>query len=454
MAPPSSLSDAALRARWAELMSGASAGLALLVGPNGSGKSSLAHWLVSGVEGARLVSAETEQAFYERELREDDSNLQEAVDAGTTVAELLGPALDDSPWAERWGLRPLRERGYRQLSSGEARKVRLAQLAASQPPLLVLDEPFDGLDLASRALLWQLVADLATHVQVILVGNELPPASGPAISTVASCEQGRLVFLGDWDEWSAHNAAPLAATTPPPLQGGREPPAEPSTPLVRLRNGSVRYGEQIVFAGLELLIHPGDHTLIEGPNGSGKSSLLALLTGDHPQAYANDLELFGRKRGSGETIWDIKRHVGLLSGQLHRDYRVPASALEVIVSGWFDSIGLYERPETSVVARARAWWAWLGIEASIDTAFRALSQGEQRLVLLARAAIKEPWLLVLDEPTSRLDETNHQRVLELVASLCATRSTTVLFVSHLARDREFWLTQVSQRVVRLPVGRD
>ena len=175
----------------------------------------------------------------------------------------------------------------------------------------------------------------------------------------------------------------------------------PDVPLVRLVGGRVAYGEQVVFDGLDFTVAAGQHTLIEGPNGSGKSTLLEMITGDHPQAYSNDLHLFGRRRGTGETVWDIKKNVGVVSARLHRDYRVGGSVEEVLLSGLFDSIGVYQKVEPSDRARAKAWLDWLELGLPPTAAFRELSFGQQRLVLIARAAIKVPPLVVMDEPTVR-----------------------------------------------------
>ncbi|MBK7773383.1 MAG: ATP-binding cassette domain-containing protein [Sandaracinaceae bacterium] len=228
-----------------------------------------------------------------------------------------------------------------------------------------------------------------------------------------------------------------------------DPRSSPGTPLITLWNGRIAYGEQVVFDGLNLTVRAGEHTLIEGPNGSGKSSLLELFTGDHPQAYANDLTLFGRRRGTGESVWDIKRSVGLVSGRLHRDYRVSASVETVLMSGLFDSIGLYETPGPRARTRARRWLAWLGLGLHPDDAFRELSFGAQRLVLVARAAIKVPPLVVLDEPTAGLDADNRAHVLALVGSLCTQTASTVLFVTHRPDEREWWQRQVGGPVLTL-----
>ena len=190
-------------------------------------------------------------------------------------------------------------------------------------------------------------------------------------------------------------------------------------------------------------------TCIVGPNGSGKSTLLEMITGDHPQGYSNDLHLFGRRRGSGETVWDIKKNIGMVSTRLHRDYRVSCSVEEVLLSGLYDSIGVYQVPTPTDRARARAWLEWLELGLAPSASFRALSFGQQRLVLIARAAIKVPPLVVLDEPTSGLDEENRARVLDLVESLCAQEMSTVLMVTHRADERAFWEERVRGAVVSL-----
>ena len=227
-------------------------------------------------------------------------------------------------------------------------------------------------------------------------------------------------------------------------------PLDPDVPLVRLVGGHVAYGEQVVLDQLDFSVSAGQHTLIEGPNGSGKSTLLEMITGDHPQAYSNDLHLFGRRRGSGETVWDIKKNIGMVSTRLHRDYRVGGSVEEVLLSGLFDSIGVYQQPEPTDRARARAWLAWLELDLAPSAAFRELSFGQQRLVLIARAAIKVPPLVVMDEPTSGLDADNRLRVLDLVESLCTQQKSTVLMVTHRADERAFWQDRIGGEILSLP----
>lgn len=185
-----------------------------------------------------------------------------------------------------------------------------------------------------------------------------------------------------------------------------------------------------LFTGLNLHIKTGDHTLITGSNGVGKSTLLQMITGDNQKCYANDLTMFGIQRGSGESIWELKKRMGIVSPDLHRNYRVSISALYVIVSGFYDSIGLYVKCTEAEVKKAQFWLAQIGLADKAKTNFRKLSFGEQRLVLIARALVKVPELLVLDEPTQGLDGGARTRLLDFLATLAAMKLSTMLYVSH------------------------
>ncbi len=445
-------------------------GLHLITGPNGSGKSREAQRVVDTHPGAQLLSAETQQAFYERELIEDESNFRGGADLGRTVRVLVGEAGTSHPLSHAFRLDALLDRGYRQLSTGESRKVLLLRALLAEPSVLVLDEPFEGLDVAACAELRDALEHVAAEIPVVVAGTFTPrhPDTARLLPMGLLREVTLLGADGAMRRMSA--GAWLALTTDetkvrpaPPVDDGPwhegDPtrltvaPSAPGTPLIVLRNGRIAYGEQVVFEGLDMTVRAGQHTLVEGPNGSGKSSLLELFTGDHPQAYANDLTLFGQRRGTGESVWDVKRNVGLVSGRLHRDYRVSASVLTVLISGLFDSIGLYEAPGPRAQARALRWLHWLGLGLHPDDAFRELSFGHQRLVLVARAAIKVPPLVVLDEPTAGLDADNREHVLELVGSLCTQTASTVLFVTHRPDERAWWQAQVGGPCITLGSAR-
>lgn len=417
-----------------------------VIGRNGAGKHHLGQLLAGRLEGAegslqhrfrsiRILSFEAQQALYEKELRDDDSEFMEGQDSGSTVAELLG--LNDTALPSHLqflGLQPLLQRGYRLLSSGEARKTLLAQALLAEPDLLVLDEPFDSLDREVMAQLDAFFGNLLQqgHPALLFLLNSLDEVH-PWHSHLAVMDRGELIAAGPAAELRADAALQAllrfnAATLP----AWPEPLPAPAVPelLVELRHGTVRYGEREIFSGLNLNIRRGEHTLLTGPNGCGKSTLLGLITGDHPQCYSNDLCIFGTRRGSGETIWELKKRLGIVSATLHRDHRVPGSALEIVLSGFHDSIGLYDAVTPTQVAHARRWLELSGMAPKANVAFRQLSYGEQRLVLVARALVKQPPLLILDEPTQGLDAVNRSRVLHFLDHLATQELTTIIMVSH------------------------
>ena len=428
-------------------------GLTLLTGANGAGKSTAVRALAARVAGAWLLSAESQQAFYEAQLAADESNFQQGVDTSSSVGQLLGAEARHHPLLGAFRLDALWDRHYRQLSTGEARKVLLLQAVLRAPALLLLDDPFDGLDRAACGELAHAIVHVAEHLPVVVAGTFAGgalPFPTESLCEVAVIADRRLSFRGPPQDFLARPAEGAHRRLPPPVDlGSWYQPLDPAVPLVKLVDGHVSYGDQVVFQHLDFTVFAGQHTLVEGPNGSGKSTLLEMLTGDHPQAYSNDLHLFGRRRGSGETVWDIKKNVGLVSSRLHRDYRVGGSVEEVLLSGLYDSIGLYQRPEPSHRARAHAWLDWLQLGLEPGAAFRELSFGQQRLVLIGRAAIKVPPLLVMDEPTSGLDDDNRQRVLELVESLCTQHRSTVLMVTHRADERAFWQARIGGAILSL-----
>ena len=173
---------------------------------------------------------------------------------------------------------------------------------------------------------------------------------------------------------------------------------------------------------------------VNGPNGSGKTCLLNLITGDHPQCYVNDIYVFGYQRGSGESIWQIKQYIGYLSNAFHLDYRVNCALLDVVLSGYYDSIGLYQKATKNQIRLAQQWLALMGLEKQTATSFQELSFGDQRLTLIARAMVKHPALLILDEPCNGLDDINRLKVLALIDLLAREGSTTLLYVNHHRED--------------------
>ena len=416
-----------------------------VIGRNGSGKQLLAN-LLSGetpLENGEIshdfsriavLSFEKQQLLYERELKIDDSDFMDRLDPGTTVRELLGIKGDMPHELAFLNLGPLLDRGYRLLSSGEGRKTLLAQVLLQEPDFLILDEPYDSLDSQSRGELQDFFAHLLEKhsTQLLFLLNNQDEISDWH-SHVAIMEKGEIIAQGERDSILDDNAIrSLLSFDPASLPAWPKdlPGDVPANPLVRLHKGKVQYGDSIIFQDLDLEINRGEHTLLTGRNGSGKSTLLDLIAGDHPQCYGNDLEILGFKRGSGESIWEVKKQIGIVSPGLHRDHRVPGSALHITLGGFFDSIGLYDTPDSTQIDHARQWLALAGMAEKSATPFKQLSYGEQRLVLVARALVKQPALLILDEPTQGLDDVNRHRIMFFLEHLGSQQRTTIIMASH------------------------
>lgn len=424
-----------------------------LWGANGSGKSLLCRLLARQLaphqgevrphaQRVELVSLEAQQQLYEDELRRDDSDFLDGIDEGRTVRVLLEATGADpqqlAHLAAHLNLTHLLDRGFRRLSSGEARAVLIARSASLQPDLLILDEPMEGLDAQARVRLTRLCADLIATGQRLLLAINRYSDLADFVTHIALLQRGTLVVSGPKPEVLARpevqQLVHWQTRTPPTLPSAPASSQSVAGPLVIMKQVSVHYGDSCQFDGLTWTLHRGQHTLITGPNGSGKSTLLQLITGDHPQCYSNDLTVFGYRRGSGESIWQLKQHLGLISSALHRDYRVGTDALATVVSGLYDTIGIYQQVSAQDRSLGMAWLELLGLESQASTPLKQLPYGHQRLLLIARALIKQPPLLILDEPTQGLDDLNRHLVLAFLEQLADLDHTTLLMVSH--RDDE------------------
>ena len=421
-----------------------------LLGGNASGKSLLAEVicdpsiLASGevLDPPRrpaLVSFETIQASYEWELKHDDTDFLDRIDYGSTGLKLLlesGCTEEQARLAAaRFGAETLLDRGCRQFSSGEMRRVHVLQAILRDPDLLILDEPFEGLDPNGRIALSNLARELVrSGISILLIANRMDDVSDWC-THLAIIHKGQIAMVGDRQEvQSSPTALHLIKAGSHSREDLPPPPASSdsgvSDPIVTMTACQVRYESAIQFRDFDWELRPGQHTLITGPNGSGKTTLLNLIIGDHPQCYTNDLNVFGMKRGSGESIWFIKRHIGFVSPDLHRDHRTVGNVLSIVLSGFFDSIGLYRQPNSEQLNIATQWLRVFGLSEFATNPFSSLSYGQQRLVLIARALVKQPQLLILDEPTQGLDDINRHLVLAYMESLANLKRTTLLLVSH------------------------
>lgn len=382
-----------------------------------------------------IISFKVQQDIYEEELRLDDSDWLNRPDPGTPAAAFLPPGSEDSPLVRAFAMEDSLHTGYRQLSSGQSRKLILLREILKGATEIILQNPYDGLDEEGCRELDKALAALAAHgVQTLVTVNNRSDIPSWC-SHLAVLAEGRILWQGRRKD-VLHQVADLRSTRTGHFQpiieesAGKPSGSPEQAELVALRDGFARFGETTLFEHLDLLIEKDSHTLITGPNGCGKSTLLHIVTGDNPKCYASDLRLFGIKRGSGESIWELKRHMGIVSPEIHRNHHIPGTALQVVLSGLFDSIGLYRLPTAAQQKEARQWLEWIGLAAKAALPFRRLSFAEQRLVLIARALIKLPPLLILDEPTQGLDDANREGLLDFLTMIAVRRLSTILYVSH------------------------
>ena len=387
-----------------------------------------------------VVSLREQQRLILNEEARDDSDLTDRIFSGTPVLDLLKETSpDEDLLAHLIGfleLSPLLRRSFRKLSSGESKKIILARALLIKPDLLLLEDPLEGLDLAGRTQILSLIGDLSESVTQIyslsratdipVKANKIFFLDSNSVMRLFPCQNGLEArsMISSITKIEARDVV-----LPPPTEK-RVLPINPDGSLVNIKNATVKYLENTVFENLDLRIKPGSHWQIRGPNGSGKTTLLNLINGDHPQSYVNDICVFGFRKGGGETIWEIKKNLGFVSNALHWDHRISVSVINVIVSGFFDTIGLYSNAPDLYHKLAYKWLELLGLENEKDQRFTEMSFGQQRLILICRAMVKHPPLLLLDEPCRGLDDANRQLVLALINRLCSDGDSTIVYVTH------------------------
>ena len=354
---------------------------------------------------------------------------------------------------DMFGLEGLLDSYIISLSSGELRKFQLTRTLLYMPRVLVLDNPFIGLDADTRAQLADLLGALVRemHLLVILVlartdlmpsfithvipveGLEVLPKM-PVADFLAdrSVQQSDTSRIPDENESRRETNLHDEILSLPVKDLNSEPfyPKGISPEIVRCTDVTIRYGSRTILQDLNWTVREGERWALTGQNGSGKSTLLSLICADNPQGYACNIELFGKKRGTGESIWDIKRHIGYVSPEMHRAYLKNLPALDIVASGLFDTVGLFMHPTAEQLEVCRLWMDVFGIAGLADRPYLRLSSGEQRLCLLARAFVKDPELLILDEPMHGLDPSHCRRVLHIIESFVRRPHKTLLYVTH------------------------
>ena len=337
----------------------------------------------------------------------------------------------DDHWLDDLHIRPLLKKPLIQLSNGENKRVQLAIALLNKPELLILDNPFLGLDTDGRATLHTIINTLSTRkIPILLITSpqELPAS----ITHVGQLDKGKWAFKGPKTDFHPEKKPHTITLDPALLESLKTSFREGDefSTAVRMVNTTIKYDEATILNNINWEVRKGECWNVSGPNGAGKSTILSLITADNPQAYANEIWLFDRRRGTGESIWDIKKKIGFVSPELHLYFDTGANCFEVIASGLFDTIGLFRPLNDEQQALTLRWMQLLSLRDLQTKRLSQLSAGQQRMVLLARALIKNPPMLILDEPCQGLDEEQTAYFRQLITVLCAAFHTTLIYVSH------------------------
>jgi molybdate transport system ATP-binding protein len=423
-----------------------------IVGESGSGKSSLAkalagklftkgnieiNYTADPVLQAKTVLIEATETlknlsnvsdfYYQQRFNSCDA--EDALTVEQELADTAGISTAIATLLDQLNLSHRKQTPLIQLSNGEQKKLQLIKSLALQPQVLILDNVFSGLDVQSRKELHQIInQQSAKGTTIILVTDEREIPS--AITHIAELYQGKLVQFGEKKTFVAFHPENNNTETPVATDSLFPGSMEQFDCLVKMKNTTIQYGDKIILQNINWQVKQGEHWLVKGHNGAGKSTLLSLITADNPQAYSQEIYLFDKRRGTGESIWDIKKHIGFVSPELHKFFDMGTSVHHVIGSGFFDTMGLFRQLDAVQEQKINDWMHFFGLADQINKPLFLLSTGQQRKTLLARALIKNPTLLVLDEPCQGLDDHQTKQFLQLIDQVCEHSETTLIFVSH------------------------
>ena len=430
-----------------------------IVGANGAGKSRLVdimigRWplLMNEVEydfspsASSLVSDNIKYITFRDSYGDSDTNLyyqqrwnSQDLEITPFVKDLL-PVVQDSHLTERlytlFGVEEMLDKHIVLLSSGEMRKFQIVKTLLTNPRVLIMDNPFIGLDVDTRVLLKDLFSQLISQfsLQLVLVvskPNDIPDFITHVIPVedLTCCKKTtRGEFLSICQQGTSFILSNEKVQRILDLENENE--KLDVDEIVNLDKVSIRYGNRCILNNLDWTIKKGEKWALSGENGAGKSTLLSLICADNPQSYTCNITLFGKKRGIGESIWDIKKRIGYVSPEMVRSYLKNLPVIDIVASGLFDTVGLYRRPKPEQLFICEWWLDIFGISNLKDRNFLQLSSGEQRLVLLTRAFVKDPDLLILDEPLHGLDNYHCRLVKDIIEAFCRRTDKTLIMVTH------------------------
>ena len=448
-----------------------------ITGPSGCGKTTLLkvlagrqfftgtlHFKTGNLVSKKIVLVEQQHHF--KNLSNTNTfyyqqrfNSIDADDAITVEEDLqaLLPSNHDSlhqlnHLTELFGIKKLFGERLIQLSNGENKRLQIVKALMMQPPFLLLDNPFIGLDVDGRQHLEEILNEVGKNgVTIIMVtlASQIPFFITNVLS-LSSDHSYSTHSISPAERNKQHQKKPVGFSFDNSLlkQLTANGPELKFEFAVKMRNVNIQYDRKIL-ENISWEVRNKERWSLSGPNGSGKSTLLSLVNADNPQAYANEIYLFDRKRGTGESIWDIKKKTGFVSPELHLYFEKGNNCFDVIASGLFDTIGLFRQINEEQSALVSQWMQLLKLEHLKRQFLFRLSNSEQRLVLLARALVKNPPLLILDEPCQGLDDDQISIFKEIINEICLTGNKTLIYVSHFAHE----IPECVTKFIRLENGR-
>ena len=323
-------------------------------------------------------------------------------------------------------------RHLRTLSGGEQKKALLQYLLKDNPGFIIADNPFDNLDTASQKKLSQLLEETSRYTIIIQLINRATDCLPFIQKAVAVAGDSSLSAIDNIPAYIQQQEEKNRVVLPGIIPEADHQYKPFENPLVKFNNVSVQYEERKIVSHINWQINAGEFWQLIGPNGAGKTTLLSMITGDNPKGYGQDLVLFGKRKGSGETVWSIKENIGYFTPAMTDLFSRYNNVEQMVLSGFYDSVGLYIKPSDRRIRLASEWLTLTGLEALKKKPFYMLSPGQQRMVLIVRAMVKHPPLLILDEPTAGIDDHNVAIITALINKMAEESKTAVLYVSHRA----------------------
>ncbi len=325
-----------------------------------------------------------------------------------------------------------KHRSIRTFSSGEQRKLLLKFLISKNPDFLVLDNIFDMLDKQAQLQLKTDLNKLSKRIPIIQTFRRIDNLL-PFIKNILVINDNKILFQGSTDEYRNHIQKPIYK-----LEGSipksYKKPDNFANPIIQFKDVNVNYGNKQILRNINWEIKQGDFWQLTGPNGSGKTTLLTMITGDNSKAYGQNITLFGQKKGSGENIWEIKEKIGYVTPAMTTLFSGLHTVENMIISGVYDSIGLYNKPTSLDIDIANQWLQLINLTDYRKKRFSELNEGQQCMILIARSMIKHPPLLILDEPSHGLDDYSVSILTEIVNKIAEESETTIIYVSHKPED--------------------